>query len=408
MTNSAKSLLYLPSITAFIFVTIFDPADVVLGLKVPLFILCFITGGLVVLERPGRIYVPRSLIIYTLLFVIIPIFSILVYYLRNGTDPYEGFIMLKAYLFISFAILLVVTDIDITKYLCNILLLMAVCIISLFIFLLIFPDYFSLMNAIGTKTQIFYPDRRSYDGITIFQQAYFVCSPMLVVPIAYYFFKFSESYNKDYWSLVLLVISIVGLLLAGSRNNMLVAVIMPISLYIIFSRKSIFSIFLVSCLLIVLALLSANELAAFLDPTELSNSTKLGYLSDYAEIFSDLNNLIFGQGLGAYQQFSNSSKPHFITELTYLEVIRNFGLFLGVIMFLMLGYPIFKSFRLGKGARLQKHIAVAYSFYLLMCFTNPNLFSSMGILILCLVLAGLYNRMKVSDTVPDPDQVSHV
>jgi hypothetical protein len=408
MAMSAKNLFYLPSITAFIFVTIFDPADVVLGLKVPLFILCFITGGLVALVRPDRIYVPMPLIFYTLLFVAIPLFSIFVYYLKSGTDPYAGFIMLKAYFFIFLAIILVVTDIDVTKYLSNVLVLMAVFIISLFIFLLIFPDYFSLMNFVGMETQIFYPGKRSYDGTFVFQQAYFACSPMLVVPIAYYSFRFRESYNKDFWSLILLVISIVGLFLAGSRNNMFVAVIMPISLYIIFTRKSIFPIFLVSCLLMVLVSLFVNELASFLDPTEYSNMSKLSYLSDYAEIFSDLNNLFFGQGLGAYHKFSIFSEPYFITELTYLEVIRNFGLFLGLVILLMLVNPIFKSFRLGKNALLQKHMAVGYSFYLLMCVTNPNLFSSMGILILCLLLSGLYSARKVSDAVPSRAHVINV
>ena len=394
---SAKKLLFLPSITAFIFVTIFDPADVVLGLKVPLFILCFITGGLVALERPGRIYVPMPLVIYTLLFVTIPLFSIFVYYLKNGTDPYEGFIMLKAYLFITLAIILVVTDIDLTKYLSNILLLMALCIISLFIFLLIFPDSFILLNTIGMETGIFIPSRRSYDGIFTFQQAYFVCSPMLVVSIAYYFFRFRESHNKDYWSLVLLTISIVGLFLAGSRNNMFAAVILPISLYFIFSRKRILPTVLVSCLLIVLILVTANELAVLLDPTEEANSKRLSYLSDYAKIFSDLSNLFFGQGLGAYYNFSNLSNPYFVTELTYFEVFRNFGLFLGFFMLFMLAYPIFKTFRLGKSALLQKHIAVAYSFYLVMCFTNPNLFNSLGILILCLLLSGLYRENEVCE-----------
>ena len=59
-------------------------------------------------------------------------------------------------------------------------------------------------------------------------------------------------------------------------------------------------------------------------------------------------------------------------------------------MLVMLIYPIYISFKLGQGYELQKHIAVGYFFYLIMNFTNPNLFSSMGILILCIVLTGIY------------------
>ena len=85
-------------------------------------------------------------------------------------------------------------------------------------------------------------------------------------------------------------------------------------------------------------------------------------------------------------------RPYFLTELTYFEVIRNFGLFLGLLMLVMLVYPIFKTFKLKKHALLQKHIAVAYAFLSNNVFTNPNLFSSMGILILCIVLSGIYTK----------------
>lgn len=396
MVRSLTKTLYLFSIVAFIFVTIFDPADVVLGLKVPLFILCFITGGLFLIgHNNGRIYIPMPLIIYTLLFISIPLFSIFIYYLRSGADPYEGFAMFKAYLFIFFAILLVVTKIDVTKYLCSVLSIMSVCIISLFIFLIIFPDYFLLINAIGNETEIFSSDQRSYGGDLIYQQAYFVCSPMLVIPIAYYLYRFRESKNTDFLSLILLIVSFFGLLLAGSRNNMFAALFMLPSLYIIFSRKKILPIVLTSSFLIIFILINANEIAALLDPSEVSNSTKLGYLPDYALIFSDLNNLFFGQGLGSYYNFSILSYPYFITELTYFELFRNFGLILGLLMFIMLIYPIFISLRLEKRALLQKYMAIAYSFYLIMCFTNPNLFNSLGILILCILISGLYRDRRV-------------
>ena len=274
---------------------------------------------------------------------------------------------------VSFAILLVATKIDVTKYLCSVLSIMAVCIISLFIFLIIFPDYFIVINAIGNGSEIFYSDQRFYGGDLTYQQAYFVCSPMLVIPIAYYLYRFRESRNTDLWSLSLLIVSFFGLLLAGSRNNMFAALFMLPSLYIIFSRKKILPIVLTSSFLIIFILISANEIAALLDPSEISNSTKLGYLPDYAIIFSDLNNLFFGQGLGSYYNFSILSYPYFITELTYFELFRNFGLILGLPMLILLIYPIFMSLRLEKGALLQKYMAIAYSFYLIMCFTNPNL-----------------------------------
>ena len=187
MTLSVRDLIFIPSLYAFMFITVFDPGDVVLGLKVPLFLLCIAAGSLICINDPSKINIPNSLMFYVLLFISIPLFSIFIYYLKDGSEPFEGFSMLKGYLFIFLTIILVITKFDATKFLSNILLIMAICIISLFVFLLIYPEYFDLLNFVGMQTQIFYPGKRSYDGIITFQQAYFACSPMLVLAISYYF-----------------------------------------------------------------------------------------------------------------------------------------------------------------------------------------------------------------------------
>jgi hypothetical protein len=394
MSLSIRNFLFVPIICVFIFSTIFDPGDVVLGLKIPLFILSILVGVLICIRDPKRILIPKSLLNYILLFISIPLISIFVYYLKDGSDPFEGFTMLKGYLFIFLSIILVITKLDITKHLCNILLLMAFCIIFLFVFLLVYPEYFEILNNIGMQTQIFYPGKRSYDGIITFQQAYFACSPMLVIPIAYYYYDYKESNNNKLSSLFKLLICIIGLFLAGSRNNMFAALFLPIALFLIFNKKSFFSISIVISIVAVMLLVFANEFVSFLDPNEYSNQSKISYLADYFYIFSDLTNLFFGQGLGAYYKFAIFYEPYYITELTYFEVLRNFGIFSGSLMIFMLIYPIYLSFKLDNIPYLQKYLAVSYAFYLVMNFTNPNLFSSMGILILCLLLSGLYTKIE--------------
>ena len=392
MNLSVRNLIFLPSIYVFMLVTVFDPGDVVLGLKVPLFLLCVATGIIICIKEPSKVNLPRSLIVYVLLFIGIPLFSIFIYYLRDGSDPFEGFVLIKGYLFIFLAIILVITKFDATKFLSNILLIMAMCIISLFIFLLIYPEYFDLLNAVGMQTQIFYPGKRSYDGIITFQQAYFACSPMLVLAISYYFYKLLESNYKDKSHFFKLTVCVIGLFLAGSRNNMFAAIFLPLALYILFNKKNIFSFAVIFSTFFGFLFIFGSEIASLLDPTEYSNQSKISYIPDYMEIFSNISHLFLGQGLGAYYKFTIFYEPYFITELTYFELIRNFGLFLGFIMLLMLIYPIYISFTLNHKAELQKHIAVGYSFYLIMNFTNPNLFSSMGILILCIVLTGIYTK----------------
>ena len=101
----------------------------------------------------------------------------------------------------------------------------------------------------------------------------------------------------------------------------------------------------------------ANELGAFLDPSEASNSTKLAMLQEYAGILSNPVDLIFGRGLGAYEYWEGRGYK-FVTELTYLELVRNFGLLGAVVMLGLLLFPNLarlrgESFAREKGGRYR-------------------------------------------------------
>ena len=133
-----------------------------------------------------------------------------------------------------------------------------------------------------------------------------------------------------------------------------------------------------------------DELLILLNPLEHSNSAKIALIDDYLKIFSNPGDLLFGQGLGSYHVWeAYGNLAWFVTELTYFELIRNFGLFFGIIMLLMLFYPIVSAFFIDKHY-MEKHIIIAYFFYLIMNMSNPNLFSSMGMLILSMIMANMF------------------
>ena len=106
----------------------------------------------------------------------------------------------------------------------------------------------------------------------------------------YYYFRFRESRNIDLRFLALLFLNFMGLLMAGSRNNLFAAIFLIPTLYIIFNQKKILPIITLSSLSVILLSYFTYELVSFFDPNEVGNSVKLGYLPDYAAIFSDLNN----------------------------------------------------------------------------------------------------------------------
>jgi hypothetical protein len=142
------------------------------------------------------------------------------------------------------------------------------------------------------------------------------------------------------------------------------------------------------------ALPFASYLSAFLDPTETANSIKLAIIDDYVEFFSDPVTLLFGQGLGAYRIWSGKPFEQFtyISELTYLEILRNFGLIAGMAMMGLLLFPTAFAVLDRRAGVIAP--AIAWLLYLVMCFSNPNLFSSMGILILAVLLANIFLKRK--------------
>ncbi|MBR1120200.1 hypothetical protein JQ628_01645 [Bradyrhizobium lablabi] len=384
----------------FVLVCIFDPADQVLRGKVPLFVALWpatLAGCALTREEP---YLPPSLLIYSLAFITIPLLSIGWYHIIDGRQPFEGFALFKAYLFISFAIILVLNKIDLIPQLSAVLTLLALSVIAVFLFLQFSPEEFERLHELGINTGVLSLDRRKYGENLELVQVYFVTSAMLVVSIAYYFDRVMSAagYIRKLAYLVLLGVNITGMLLAGTRNNILVSLLLPFTLWPLYTARVARNALLSLLVLVLLALPFADRLQAFFDAEESSNSIKLTLLRDYISLLSDPVTLLFGQGLGAYHEWSAGQVNFYITELTYLEMLRSFGIFGAAAMVALLLFPAWYSFA-APLSRRARALAVAYLFYLLMAVSNPLLFSSSGMLILSAILANVYlNRSRFEAT----------
>jgi hypothetical protein len=372
----------------FIFSTIFDPMDKLLGLKTYLFIACMAYGVVFYITHPGPLKIPIKLLVYVLLIIFIPLLSITHYFFIDSSSPYQGFLLLKSYLFITLSVLIYITRIDIFRYLSNVLSVLSLTIIIVSIVVAIFPELFLPLYIFGNNFGIFSIDPgRDYGAAGTYFQMYFVTSSMIVISIAYYFDKWmTEDYNYKY--LLLFCIGIIAMFLAGSRNNMLMAIALPAILFWTRSKNKI-TITLIYIIFFIAGLyLIKDQIIALFDPNEVSNFTKLLTLNDYIEIFSNnIYTFIFGEGLGAYQDWTGRG-PNFVTELTYFEIIRNYGIIVGVCLFFLILYPIVYAFLL-RPSYPHKHLMWAYIAYLIMSFTNPLFFSSMGMLILSALIASI-------------------
>jgi hypothetical protein len=236
---------------------------------------------------------------------------------------------------------------------------------------------------------------------------YLVTSPMLAISIAYYFDRAmtaSDVRRKLFYGIVT-AINIAGMLLAGTRNNILISLLLPFVLWPFYTMRPAYYLLCSFAAAALAALPFASYLSAFFDPTEAANSIKLAIIDDYLEFFGDPVTLLFGQGLGAYQIWSGKPFEQFayVTELTYLEMLRNFGLIGAIVMMGLLLFPMGMAF-LGRSAK-DISLAIAWLLYLIMCVSNPNLFSSMGILILAVLMANIFQERN-SEAVPARQEMS--
>jgi hypothetical protein len=379
------------SLLLFLLICVFDPADLLLGLKVQIFLMCWLVAIIDVVRFRDSSTVHEGIVIYVLLFLIVPLASIGWYVYWNGEEPFMGFQLMKAYLLISLALLLYLRRINLMRALVNVLFVLALAIIGLAIILAVFPELMTPLYLLGGRTGIFILDERDYGGGLVMRQVYFVTSPMLAIAVAWLYqsMRAAENGFRRFAEGARLGLCVVAMFLAGTRNNMAAAVLLPVSLFLLTSRRIVEAALIGGMGLLALIWIFSDELFLLLSPNEVSNSMKLMLVQDYGRILSDPVTFFLGRGLGAFDYWNTRAAYGFVSELTYFELIRNFGIFGAGVMFLLLVFPLLYVLFYRPSYPDREHL-VGYGFYLIMCASNPNLFSSMGILILSVIVANIY------------------
>lgn len=375
----------------FVIVCVFDPADRILVWKTPVFIALWAATVLSAVLSRADVSRVLELAMYVAVFVLIPVSSIIFYHAIDGRQPFEGFVLLKGYLLFSLALILAINKIDLLPQLSAALTILAICVIAVFVVLLFNPGLYGWMKALSDPTGTLLLDKRYYGKDITLLQVYFVTTPMLLIAIAYYFDRAmtaTDARQKLLYSLVVAV-DIAGMVLAGSRNNIFASLLLPFLLWPIYTRRPALYLLCSLGVVAVMALPFANYLMVFFDPLEPANRIKLATLQDYFVVFSNPFTLLFGQGLGAYETWTAKNFTY-ITELTYFEMVRNFGLLGTLPLLTLLLLPVQNAFT--QGGRQEHSLAIAWLLYLAICFSNPNLFSSMGILIFSVLVANVVLR----------------
>ena len=375
-------------------VAVFDPADQIFHIKVPLFVAVWVLTTVNYFLRKCPSTVPLNLLIYVIGFsVLIPLWSICWYFSQNGAlDGYDGFNYLKGYLFLTLCIPLTLEEIDVKPMFCLILTVQAVLAAFIYIITLRSPVAFAAVYGFGSEYGVFVHTDRTYGEMHI-SQPYFVTSPLLVIAISYFTFKCVVSKGrKRILYLLLLIINVVGMLRSGTRNNMIASIMTFLLVWLWYSKKKVFLACSMVLLLAALAFMQWGTIQAMMSPDDVSNAVKVQFVRDYMLLLSEPKTLLLGQGLGA--AFNSTERGYVtISEITYMELLRSYGILFGVPMLLGLFYPL---------KRLMMHrwkpvhfLYIGYAVYLYLCTANPLLVSSSGMLVFSIVLAATFSFPQV-------------
>ena len=185
----------------FLISCIFDPADKLFGLKVPLFISLWLL--FLISKKSVNLRFPKEIVLFSLLFLAIPILSISYYLIFDGTQPYAGFSLFKSFLFISLVFILYDKKMNIIPLLAQILSLLSLSIILVYIVILTNPGLFFLIYEFGYNSGVFHIGERVYSSNLKLWSIFFVTSPMIIIAIAYYFDLAFKSRKFKYYFLLL-------------------------------------------------------------------------------------------------------------------------------------------------------------------------------------------------------------
>jgi hypothetical protein len=371
------------------FVAIFDPADKVLGLKLPAFILCWLV--FLIWYGFNSVKVVRDVYIYIFLMLFIPVLSMFYFEVFLGGGQSAALILIKAQFFVSLIYILVAAKIDIIPMLCRILYLLAWTIISVKIVVNLFPELMPAIRIFGSAYGILLIGDRTYADSGAFEQIYFVTSPMLVIAIAYYSDRACKSDFLS-WNSFYAFVCIVGMVFAGTRSNMIGPfIVLGFIMFFNTKNKVLLSTVVIFVLLLFVSVFYSTVFEV-LSLNEDSNSSKLKLLQDYIEAFNDPVTLIFGQGFGSYYDWEIRGY-YFTSELTYLELIRVFGLIFGAIMAGLILYPILFVMT-SKREFPNRASTIGFTVYMAIAAVNPLIFSSLGMTIISAFMANIFRSRE--------------
>lgn len=228
------------------------------------------------------------------------------------------------------------------------------------------------VNAVFLSLNSGYLGKRNFAGLELIM-VHFRTAPIMIISVSYYFIKTIHSLKIK--NILLLLLQVTAIIFSASRGTMLFSFV---SFFCILFRdyKNSFSRKLLFCFIIAgfLGGLFLLKNTSVFSRNEESNSIKHGHIESFVE-YIDENPmvLLWGAGTGSFYYSKGFGKMTYQTEITYLDMIRYFGIFFTFLFIFVMGFPARKNV-----------MNIPFLAYFLDAATNPLIFCSTGMLAIAL------------------------
>ncbi len=382
-----------------IFAIVFDPTNTILHLKDVFFVLLVMYN--IVFFKPNLAY---SIHIAVILAVVLLCYVFAEMY--QNTFTMEGLLAV----FKSFAPLVLLLWIHHYKVIK--LSLFSVGFVSLLILVLYITSVISqnfeyaLWTLSSQYDDVIKMAHREIMGFPVFAM-YYKSVACFIFSLAFCLYKtfVVKSKSTMFWYLLLSLIIAFAFWASGSRSTML----LPFFLLVVvlypkmrdIGRIKYFlypGIVLMGLMFVMIVVILAME------KDEASNAIKYTHLVSYMNLFEDHPlYLILGQGPATSFYTAGFNRVTHLTEWSYIEIIRNYGVF-SLLILAVIMEPLVTLYRYRRRGETFV-IMAAYVAYLLIAGTNPLLLSSTGMLMI--LSAYSYKHQLLTQTVDVPVEVKH-
>lgn len=362
-----------------LFSIIIDPTNALFGIKD----ISFIFFVIVSIPYINLKYIYVCLIFLCIFFITFA-FGLLT---KQNLDIQFAIGYLKSFLFLFYVLWMTDDYLEVFKTFYSITLLMSVIVIFLYFTMSLSPILKSAIYFfLKSKNHVIMVGQRNFLGFDVFSVYYRTSATCTIsLSIATYLF-FTQKKIKYFLDIVILFLC---LFFSGTRANMLsgILIISLISIsWLFYKKKSL----LISVTIFIVTSIAALSLIFLLlnQKTEQSIYVKTGHLQSLLQLFTSnpIQYALIGSGPGTIFYTTGGDFFTSLTELTYLELIKNHGLLFTIVLVIIIIYPYFKIIKNSNIEKLLKiSIGIGFLAYLFIAGTNPLLIGSTGFIVIAVM-----------------------